>query len=58
MALTITQLRVFTAVAEHGSIRAASRALGTAQSGVTQQLQNLELILGATLFIARIAVSR
>lgn len=50
MALTIAQLRVFTAVAEHGSIRAASRALGTAQSGITQQLQNLELILGATLF--------
>lgn len=50
MALTISQLRVFTAVAEHGSIRAASRALGTAQSGITQQLQNLELILGATLF--------
>jgi LysR family transcriptional regulator, regulator of abg operon len=50
MALTIAQLRVFTAVAEHGSIRAASRVLGTAQSGITQQLQNLELILGATLF--------
>jgi LysR family transcriptional regulator, regulator of abg operon len=50
MALTLSQLRVFTAVAEHGSIRAASRALGTAQSGVTQQLQNLELSLGATLF--------
>ena len=42
MALTISQLRAFTAVAEHGSIRAASRALGTAQSGITQQLQNLE----------------
>ena len=50
MALTISQLRMFTAVAEHGSIRAASRALGTAQSGITQQLQNLELLLGATLF--------
>jgi LysR family transcriptional regulator, regulator of abg operon len=50
MALTLSQLRVFTAVAEHGSIRAASRALGTAQSGITQQLQNLELTLGATLF--------
>jgi LysR family transcriptional regulator of abg operon len=50
MALTISQLRVFTAVAAHGSIRAASRALGTAQSGITQQLQNLELMLGATLF--------
>jgi len=50
MALTISQLRVFTAVAEHGSIRAASRALGIAQSGITHQLQNLEAILGATLF--------
>ncbi|MFM0727735.1 LysR substrate-binding domain-containing protein [Paraburkholderia strydomiana] len=51
MALTISQLRAFTAVAEHGSIRAASRALGIAQSGITQQLQNLESMLGATLFI-------
>jgi DNA-binding transcriptional LysR family regulator len=50
MALTISQLRVFTAVAEHGSIRAASRALGIAQSGITQQLQNLESMLGTTLF--------
>ena len=50
MALTISQLRVFVAVAEHGSIRAASRALGIAQSGVTQQLQNLESMLGGTLF--------
>ncbi|MFM0741281.1 LysR substrate-binding domain-containing protein [Paraburkholderia xenovorans] len=50
MSLTISQLRAFTAVAEHGSIRAASRALGIAQSGITQQLQNLEAMLGATLF--------
>ncbi|AXE95278.1 LysR substrate-binding domain-containing protein [Paraburkholderia sp. 22099] len=50
MALTISQLRAFTAIAEHGSIRAASRALGIAQSGITQQLQNLESMLGATLF--------
>src|ERR1700730_4670835 len=50
MALTISQLRAFTAVAEHGSIRAASRALGIAQSGITQQLQNLESMLGASLF--------
>lgn len=50
MSLTISQLRAFTAVAEHGSIRAASRALGIAQSGITQQLQNLESMLGATLF--------
>ncbi|MFL9863431.1 LysR substrate-binding domain-containing protein [Paraburkholderia fungorum] len=50
MALTISQLRAFTAVAEHGSIRAAARALGIAQSGITQQLQHLESMLGATLF--------
>jgi LysR family transcriptional regulator, regulator of abg operon len=50
MSLTLSQLRIFMAVAEHGSIRAASRALGTAQSSVTQQLQNLEALLGATLF--------
>jgi len=49
MALTISQLRAFTAVAEHGSIRAAARALDTAQSGLTHQLQNLEAMLGATL---------
>ncbi|WP_323120238.1 LysR family transcriptional regulator [Burkholderia alba] len=50
MALTLSQLRVFTAVVEHGSLRAAARALDLAQSGITQQLQNLELALGATLF--------
>ena len=49
MALTISQLRAFAAVAEHGSLRAAARALGIAQSGITQQLQNLESMLGATL---------
>ncbi|MGF6775414.1 LysR substrate-binding domain-containing protein [Paraburkholderia sp. GAS334] len=49
MALTLSQLRVFSAVAQHGSIRAASRALGIAQSGITHQLQNLELMLGTTL---------
>ncbi|WP_144112958.1 LysR family transcriptional regulator [Paraburkholderia sp. BCC1886] len=50
MAMTISQLRAFIAVAEHGSLRAASRALGIAQSGITQQVQNLESMLGATLF--------
>lgn len=51
MSMTLSQLRAFVAVAEHGSIRAASRALDTAQSGITQQLQNLETSLGATLFV-------
>jgi LysR family transcriptional regulator, regulator of abg operon len=49
MSLTLSQLRVFVAVAEHGSVRAASRGLGLAQSGITQQLQNLELELGGAL---------
>ena len=49
MNLTLLQLRIFSAVAEHGSVRAAARALGTAQSGITQQLQNLERTLGAPL---------
>jgi DNA-binding transcriptional LysR family regulator len=46
MSLTLSQLRVFVAVAGHGSVRAASRALDMAQSGITQQLQNLEAELG------------
>lgn len=50
MSLTLSQLRAFVAVAERGSIRAAARALDTAQSGLTQQLQSLEQSLGATLF--------
>ncbi|MCX5540869.1 LysR substrate-binding domain-containing protein [Paraburkholderia sp. CNPSo 3076] len=49
MSLTLSQLRVFVAVAQRGSVRAASRALGLAQSGVTQQLQNLEAELGGAL---------
>jgi LysR family transcriptional regulator, regulator of abg operon len=49
MSLTLSQLRMFVAVAEHGSVRAASRALGLAQSGITQQLQNLERELGGAL---------
>ncbi|MBN3816530.1 LysR family transcriptional regulator [Paraburkholderia sp. Se-20369] len=50
MAFTLSQLRIFQAVVEHGSLRAAARALDLAQSGVTQQLQGLEATLGATLF--------
>jgi LysR family transcriptional regulator of abg operon len=49
MALTLAQLRVFAAVAEHGSLRGAARALALAQSSVTQQLQNLEFELGVPL---------
>ncbi|MBV8665252.1 MAG: LysR family transcriptional regulator [Burkholderiaceae bacterium] len=50
MNLTLLQLRIFSAIAGHGSVRSAARALGIAQSGVTQQLHNLEQIAGAPLF--------
>jgi DNA-binding transcriptional LysR family regulator len=50
MDLTLTQLRVFVAVAEAGSLRAAARSLGIAQSGVTQQLRKLEAGAGGPLF--------
>jgi DNA-binding transcriptional LysR family regulator len=50
MNITLLQLRSFSAVAGQGSVRAAARALGMAQSGVTQQLQNLELIVGGPVF--------
>ncbi|MXN75237.1 LysR family transcriptional regulator [Burkholderia sp. 4701] len=47
--MTLTQLRVFAAVTEHGSLRGAARALKVTQSNVTQQLQNLEHALGVPL---------
>ncbi len=50
MNLTLIQLRVFSAVAGQGSVRSAARVLDMAQSGVTQQLQKLELTAGAPLF--------
>ncbi|MBX4144941.1 LysR family transcriptional regulator, partial [Ralstonia pickettii] len=50
MAFTLSQLRIFQAVVEHGSLRTAARALDLAQSGVTPQLQSLEATLGATRF--------
>jgi LysR family transcriptional regulator of abg operon len=50
MNLTLIQLRVFSAVAGQGSVRGAARILGIAQSGVTQQLQNLELVAGGPVF--------
>ena len=50
MDLTLAQLRVFVAVADGGSLRAAARRLGIAQSGVTQQLRKLESSVGGSLF--------
>jgi len=51
MSLTLAQLRVFSAVAEQGSLRGAARTMNLAQSSITQQLQNLELELGAPLLV-------
>ncbi|OZI34194.1 hypothetical protein CAL29_11655 [Bordetella genomosp. 10] len=49
--MTLDQLRAFVAIVEQGSIRAGSRILGIAQSGLTQQIRRLERSLNATLFV-------
>ncbi len=48
--ITLRQFRYFIAVAESGSVAAASRMLAIAQSAVTKSLQDLEDELGQTLF--------
>ena len=48
--LTLRQFRYFIAVAESGSVAAASRMLAIAQSAVTKSLQELEDELGQPLF--------
>ncbi|MBX3599167.1 MAG: LysR family transcriptional regulator [Rubrivivax sp.] len=48
--VTLRQFRYFIAVAETGSVAAASRMLAIAQSAVTKSLQELEDELGQTLF--------
>ncbi len=49
-ALTLDQVRVFVAVAEHGSFRAAAARLGRVQSAVSHAIANLEAGLGVALF--------
>lgn len=49
-ALTLDQLRIFVAIADHGSFRAAARALGRAQSGLSNAILNLEAELRLPLF--------
>jgi DNA-binding transcriptional LysR family regulator len=48
--MKINQLRDAIAVAERGSLRAASRHLGLAQSAITKSIQLLEKELGAPIF--------
>ncbi|HEX7266855.1 MAG TPA: LysR family transcriptional regulator, partial [Streptosporangiaceae bacterium] len=47
--LDVTRLRVLVAVAEHGSVTAAARALNYAQPSVSHHLARLEAETGATL---------
>lgn len=48
--VTLRQFRYFIAVAESGSVAAASRLLNLAQSAVTKSMQELEDELGQCLF--------
>jgi len=49
-ALTLDQMRVFVAVAEHGSFRAGAGRLSRVQSAVSHAIGNLENHLGIALF--------
>ena len=48
--VTLRQFRYFVAVAESGSVAAASRMLSIAQSALTKSLLELEAELGSELF--------
>ena len=50
MAMKFSALRDFLAVAEHGSLRAASRHMGSAQPAISRSIQELEKELGVVLF--------
>ncbi|MDO5639685.1 MAG: LysR family transcriptional regulator [Neisseria sp.] len=47
---TLEQLKIFTAVCRHGSFSAAARALGRAQSGISQAIAHLEIEFDQPLF--------
>ena len=47
---TLEQLKIFAAVCQHGSFSAAARALGRAQSGISQAIANLEIEFNQILF--------
>lgn len=49
LSLTFHQLQHFLAIAEHGSLRAASQRLGLSQPAVSKSLRALESVLGTSL---------
>ena len=51
--MTLTQLRSFIAVVQHGGFTAAARALSTSQTTITSQIQTLEHEHGVELFHRR-----
>ena len=51
--MKLNQLTSFLAVIEHGSIRAAARALDVTQPGITKTVQDLEAGLGVQLLVRR-----
>ncbi len=53
MAVKLSSIRDFLAVAERGSLRAASRLLGSGQPAISRSIQDLERELGAMLFERR-----
>ncbi|MGF1779271.1 LysR family transcriptional regulator [Vibrio nomapromontoriensis] len=48
--MTIDQIRIFVAVAHHGSMRSAARALGKSQPAITASIRRLEISLDGELF--------
>lgn len=51
--MKLNQMRDVAAISEHGSLRAAARALGLAQPALTRSVRELERELGAPLFERR-----
>src|SRR5262245_27670518 len=51
--LEVRQLRALVALVDHGSVTAAARALGVAQSTVSEALSALERALGACVLVRR-----
>lgn len=51
--IQISQLKTLIAIDEEGSFSAAAKRVGRTQSAVTQQMRNLEQIVGMPLFVAK-----